>query len=322
MRSIWYTLAMKRVSFLLAIFLLVPLFVHAQNITPDLTINSIPANPAPGEAVRLSVQSYSLALDQSIVSWSYNGVLVATGVGRTSITVAAPQGGATGTITATASLVGYDPVIASLLLRPASVDILWEAVDSYTPPFFKGKALPITNSIIRVTAIPAHTSPKTVSYTWKHNTTNLTNASGVGKSSIIFKNNELDTEDVITSTLTSTGYSAENTITITPRTPTLVGYERNNGFIDYSNGSLTGLSTTQGGIVLHLEPFYFSVPTTIKSGLKFTIDSADSPVPSDIPNEVRLSRPENGGDSVLNITISPVVYALQNLKRVFTVSFY
>src|SRR5690606_39124133 len=75
-----------------------------------------------------------------------------------------------------------------LRFAPSQIDLLWEATDAYTPPFYKGKALPIQQSELRVTAIPETfliepTDAPNLVYYWDRNYSRDVAKSGFGKQS-------------------------------------------------------------------------------------------------------------------------------------------
>jgi len=318
---------MKRILFLsistliLAFALIAP--AHAQLGTADLIISTIPLQPQPLQAVQVKVSSYGFDLSQASITWSYNGAPIAAGTGRTSISITAPGNGQVATISVTASGTDFAATTATLLLRPASVDLLWEGIGSYTPPFYKGRALPSTGGVIRVTAIPAINAPSGLSYSWSENGSALPDSSGYGKSSVIFQNDILNPDETISVTANSALFSGAGTTTITPGSPNVIGYFNNDGYIDYANGSTTGLETSDNGAIVHFEPYFFSVPYSIPHDLSFsyTDSSGNNIQTGDSQNELRLSRPDNGGQSQLSIAISTIEYSLQNLTRNFSVNF-
>lgn len=315
------TIAFSIISILGALLLSVqPIFAQSQSI--ELSISAIPTNPKPLEQVQLTVSSFSTDLNRSSITWTLNGRLIESGTGKTRVTVTAPATGGTAQIGVTSSNGGTQSGSGTFTLQPGNIDMLWESVDGYVPPFYKGKALPIVNSTIRVSAIPTANSPKQQSYTWTRNDIAQQSSSGYNRSSYTYTNNELQRADTVRVTSGSGFFSGTNSVTITPRTPSLVAYQKHEGFIDYANGATSTLSLTGPGSVLKFEPYYFSTPQTIDQNLniQMTIDDEDlgTLIP---PNELRLSRPENGGVSSLQISIIPTVYSLQNLARTFRLIF-
>jgi hypothetical protein len=295
---------------------------YAQTAAIDLSITSVPANPTPSQQVTITAQSYGTDISQADMVWTYNSKVIATGKGRTTVTVTAPASGVTGTIIATASGVGFDPTTASLVLRPASVDLVWEGADSYTPPFYKGLALPSISGIIRIAAIPSINAPKQLSYLWSQNDDALQAASGYGKSSILIKNDGLEPSEHIAVTEKNGGFTGNNDVYITPGNPVLAGYFNNNGFIDYANGSTNTLNTTGNGVIVHFEPYFFSSPNSLTKDLSFSYTDASGTAltPASNPNELPLSRPDTGASDFKTV-INTIVFSLQNITKQFTVNF-
>jgi hypothetical protein len=318
---------MKRILLIVssAIFIAAIAFfsVHAQLGTADLSITLNPSDPKPLQTVQVRVQSFGFDLNHASVTWTYNGITVASGTGRTSISVTAPANGKVGILAVTATSTDFAESSATLVLRPASVDLLWEGADSYTPPFYKGRALPSNNGIIRVTAIPNITAPRELSYDWQQSDSALPDSSGYGKNSLLFKNSTLNTTENISVTASNSSFSGTSSIAITPKTPTVVGYFNNDGYVDYANGSTTTLSTTGNGSIIRFEPYFFSTPYSIDHDLSFSyLDTDGNNLQTGSgQNELRLSRPDGGGESQFTVAINTIAYSLQNITRHFSMIF-
>lgn len=297
--------------------------VHAQDATIDLTLNTVPLDPQPQQQVTVTAQSYGTDLSQAFLVWKYNGKIIASDTGRTQITIVTPVGGQTGTLVVTASGGNFATTTATLVLRPASVDLLWEGADSYTPPFYKGRALPSTGGIIRVVAIPSISAPRQLSFNWTRNDDAQPASSGYNKSSFTFHNDDLIPTEQIKVTEQSSTYSGSSSVTITPGDPSIVGYVSSDGYIDYDNGSTSTLASSGTGAIIHFEPYFFSIPNSIPQNISVSYtDSAKNSLPQgDTENEIRLSRPAGGGLVSFNVIMSTVQYSLQNLSRLFRVNF-
>lgn len=313
---------MKYLFVLLAVVSLFAFPIHAQNegaIT--LTLSSIPTDPAPGQSTTIEATSYDIDLAQVNFIWRYNNQIIASGTGKTRITVTAPASGTAATITATVSYPGVDGGSASLILRGGAVDLLWEAYDAYTPPFYKGKAMVPDNGIIRAMAVP-QTSSKSLSYTWSRNGSVLGASSGYQKNSLLIKNDTLNPREQLSVTATGGVFTGSALETIVPRHPGVTAYKKSEGFIDYANGFLSDVPVTQPGVVVRFEPFYFSIQKNMFSDLVFDItNNGNSVIGDPYPNELRLARPDNGGQSTINVHVGTNTYSLQNIDQPFTISF-
>jgi hypothetical protein len=313
---------MKRVATLLIAVWIVPAVLLAQSASTDLSIETIPINPGPGETVTLKAISYGVDLSQTSMTWTYNNNVIAQGVGKSTISLVAPNAGTAGTVTVTAAGGGtQEGASAFVTLRPASADLLWEAADAYTPPFYKGKALLPVGGLVRVTAIPSPGAPRSLSYEWSRANSALQSESGFGKSSVTFQQSALNGQEKVDVTIQSGTFSGASTLRIAPYTPKLITYENKDGFVDYARGFNTNINLTKPGFVLHFEPYYFSAPTMSINDLDIETFVDGERVLTSRQNELALSRPQNGGQSTIRLAITTVAYTLQNLEKTITLLF-
>lgn len=296
--------------------------VHAQTID-DLSITASPSNPTPGKAVTFTIESYITDINQASIVWKYNDKVIDGGIGKKSITVNAPSAGSVALVTATASGAGFSSTTTSFTMRPGSIDLVWEAVDVYIPPFYKGKALASINSMLRVVAIPSASAPKQINYTWSRDNTVLGSFSGIGKSSLLFRNSELNTVESIGVTGQSANFNGTVSTTIPFTSPTVVVYQKEDGFINYARGFSNLFSTTEPGVILRIEPFFFSVPTaSLLKSLVFTVMQNQVTITNPTTaNELYLAAPVSGGTSTVQITVETIAETLQNAIKNFTITF-
>ncbi len=265
-----------------------PIILSAQ--TQDLYIKSNPINPSPNQKVVLTIESNSTNLDSATITWSTNDKTIDSGIGKKSIEINAPDSGVTGVIRATVFGVNIAQTSASITLRPGSIDVIWESLDSYTPPFYKGKALPSSNSSIRLTAIPNQSAPNTMNYLWTKDSTVLGSLSGPGKNSITIKNSEFINRENISVSGSTNNFSGESSVSINIERPSLVFYQKRDGFVDYNNGFIDNFSMNNIGLILKIEPFFFSLNNKAVNDLVFEIKNGDNNITNfTIPSEISLS---------------------------------
>jgi hypothetical protein len=294
----------------------------AQSTSIDLSIGAIPSNPAPGEVVTLTAQSYGVDLTQSTLIWTYNTATVAQGVGKTSISLKAPAAGTAGVITVSVQASGTQPGASStIVLRPGSSDVLWEAADAHTPPFYKGKALLPVGGLVRLTAIPSTGAPTSLSYGWSRNNSALQAESGYGKSSLVFRTDPLNGQERVDLTINGGTFSGVNTVRLNTTTPLAIAYETKEGFVDFSRGYDSTISLNKPGVILHFEPYYFSTPTNSKSDLAIDATVAGDSVALSDQYEIALSRPEGDVRNTIALAITTASYSLQHLEKTFTLLF-
>lgn len=200
----------------------------------SILVDVSPNNPSPNSNVNISLRSYAANLDSVQITWFVNNVNSLNGVGKKSFSVTTGASGSTTTVRVKILLPDGE-IEKTIILKPSTMVLLWQANDSYVPPFYKGKALPASDSEIKVVAIPeiktslgASTSSKNMTYFWQKDYNNQPNDSGYGKNSFLYKNSFLEKNNTI-SVEAVTGdqkNQAEAQIEISPVKPDIVFYKQ------------------------------------------------------------------------------------------------
>lgn len=180
----------KLILITLFIFITLPVLANAQiieSVSEDLVITSNPKFPRPGDIVLFEVKSFAYDLNNSKITWFLNDSLVKEGLSATSFTAEAGKIGSRMKITIIATPTVGIPVSETFTLYPNEVELTWQA-SSYTPPFYRGKALPASGAQLQFIASPtiANTfgtlvKDENLNYTWRDGTTILGSLSGRGK---------------------------------------------------------------------------------------------------------------------------------------------
>jgi hypothetical protein len=145
--------------------------------------------------------------------------------------------------------------------------LLWQANDSYVPPFYRGKALPTADSEIKIVAMPEIKNgskmidPKNMAYAWKKDYTNNTEGSGYGKNYFTYTSDYLDSSnniDVTASTIDQ-NYSLEASIDIgTTTEPNIVFYKRDANLGTLWEQAISDEHRIVGNEVLEAAPYFIS----------------------------------------------------------------
>jgi len=209
--------------------------VRAQS--SDILVEVTPLNPAPLENVTIRLNSYANNLDSVSITWFVGGKNVLSGIGKKSFSINAPTSGSETTVTAIIAL-PEGQTSTKIIIRPATTVLLWQANDSYVPPFYRGKALPSADSEIKVVAMPeVKTSSgtlvdsKNMIYAWKKDYTNDQEASGYGKNFFLYTNDYLEGSNTIgvTAQTVDGRSSSEASIDIGTTQPKILFYKNDNG---------------------------------------------------------------------------------------------
>lgn len=308
-------------SVFIATLLLLGTFAFGQTLPIDISISIIPTEPKPGEIVSARVESFGMDLNSSNISWSYNGKNVGSGLGKTSISFTAPSSSSVGELSVSATS-ALGQAQSSILIRSASVDVIWEAIDSYVPPFYKGKALAPVGGKIRVAAIPSITAPKSLSYSWRYNGDAVTTQSGTNKNSVTIKTDVLSGNENFSVDVRGGSFSGSGTASVSLRDPQTLVYQKLNGFIDYSKGSIKDVYITAPGVTLRAEPFNFSITNKIEDSLSIGFSLGEQAfVGTTNLQELSITNPGSGGESTFVVNTTSLKERLQQLKRTFTLHF-
>lgn len=171
--------------------ILQPSEIQKKAISDYLDIKVSPQTPGPNESVKITIESYLADLYKATMTWSLDGKIVEKGLGKMVFNFQNGPSGKTTRVSVTVTTnTGYT-LTKEFLFTPVGITILWEA-DTYTPPFYKGKALMVPQARVRVAAVPDTAGPGSplgagnFVYTWKKNDTVWADASGYGKNVFSF----------------------------------------------------------------------------------------------------------------------------------------
>ena len=144
-----------------------------------------PQTPKSGDLVQATVSAPGWDFNQAKITWYINGEKLASDYGLKNVSF---NLGKSSTILEV-SVLGADgrKGTGKINIKPNDVVVFWEA-STYTPPFYRGKALAPAGTIFRVVAIPnvknssgVKVSPDKLVYKWKKNDQLSVAYSGYGK---------------------------------------------------------------------------------------------------------------------------------------------
>lgn len=269
----------------------------------DVTIE--PQYPKPGDSVTLTLDAYGIDLNNSKITWSSGGNIVLEGIGQKVLKTTANTLGQATTIKALILAPDSKPIEKTITINPQNVDILWEA-KTYTPPFYKGKAMYTPQESIKFVAVPDSISPSKAIYKWSEGGQVLGDKSGFGKSTLSYTGdilaNQVDVSVEVTDGSTNT---AKQNLSIAPLNPELYIYENNPLYGLMFNKELSVLfdlgSAQEGSISVY--PYFYGV--TNRSSDKIEYKWSINGQPIDVPlsqNDMTFRNTENiNGKSRINV---------------------
>jgi len=238
----------------------IPFFVSAGTI--EVSLN--PQTPEPLEKVNVTLQGPLIDFDRSKIYWYVNNELHEYGIGKKTFSFNVgnvDEKTVLDVIITTEQGKRFD---AQKIIIPSSIDLLWEA-QTYTPPFYKGKALPTEKSPIKIVAI-LNTKDTDVKYTYSWGINNifpLINYSGYNRKSFIMSGPEEGySQKAVVSILSFDGSKKANkTIEIKSIKPKIVFYENcifNSLCLNKALSNIQEINRDSNGLIIRAEPYFFS----------------------------------------------------------------
>lgn len=231
----------------------------------DISVEVMPENPEPYQDVTISLSSYATDLDKAFVEWRSGSNLILSGYGKTnySFTALGPNISTIFDVTITPAD-GGEKLVRRITINPSEVEIMWESMDGYTPPFYRGKSFVSREGRIKAVAIPNTTKigKSNVVYKWKSGDNTVLGASGYNKDSYVFTNSELNLKESVTVSASSVDgrYNASKTITIPIASPKIIFYKKSptEGIL-YNNALLNETFVDGDEMTIVAEPYFLAI---------------------------------------------------------------
>jgi len=156
----------------------------------------------PFGVVTLNLESFLIDVNRLNITWKVNGQVIKSGIGERSFQTNLGSAGQTTSIAIDLVDPSGQLIQKFINLRPASVNIIWEAVGSHVPPFYKGKALPGRESSILLHAIPDDNFQGDSIFTWERDFEVIQRSSGYQKDTFFIESGLLEADHDIGVTVT------------------------------------------------------------------------------------------------------------------------
>ncbi len=317
------------------ILLAVTFFICAQPLyaqvadTFDVTIT--PENPGANQTVTIELKSFSTDLGQATILWALNNKLSSKGAGQTSFTFNTGPLGAPSLVSITVEPKGAAVMKKDLTITPASVDLLWQT-NTYTPPFYKGKALYTPQSIATFVAVPRLISKKgtliekkNIIFTWKKDYIVQGSLSGYGKDSFSFDANVLLKPSVVEVEVSAPAENikANASLSISTGKPEALIYEDDPLYgILYNSAIQSSFTLANDETKLVAAPYYFSTDSSGVKNLQYswTVDSGSAEEGTD-KSIILRHEGSTGGRSNVSLSIDNALQFFQKAALDISVNF-
>jgi hypothetical protein len=304
------------ITVFISVFLLTPFFASAAGI---INIRTTPEAPGPDTPVSIKLESYVVDLTTSKIVWFINKKPVLEDVGAMTYQFTTGEMGTASVIEVLITTSPGKEFKETLTIRPATVDLLWQA-NTHVPPFYKGKALPTHRSTIRAVALPQFnpgqvTPPHTQAYEWTLNlSTGLGKGTGMNKVSFEAGMARSGVTIRVKASSQDGTSKAIRTLTIPSVPPEVIFYEDSPVFGPKYNRALPNtFKTKEAEFMIHAVPYFFSTIDHDLGNLvyQWTIDRQQLHLPPGTNKDMTLLKTETESSDGHQVYLK-----VQNAKRV------
>lgn len=305
-------------------------FQQALAIGEDFTIGFLPQYPKAGETVIATIRTYSFDVNRAEIIWQVDGKVMAKGIGKKNLKLTAPDLGKERIITVSINASKDIKMTKSFHLVGNEVDLLWEALTN-TPAWYRGKALPVIQSSVKIVAMPylyfkgAIIPDSNLVYDWFVNYKKDINNSGAGKKSFAFKMNNYDNYIISVSVSSLDGsvvFEKGIHFSVAEFAPKIIFYKEHPMEGVLCNNALSGeISLTENEISLRAEPFFFSKQNLNNLTYQWKMNGkAVTPEQRKTAIDFRLEG-ASSGNALINLGIQNPVNLLQNAVNSLRINF-
>ncbi len=250
---------------ILYLFVLIPVYGQVNSDVSSLVLTVNPELPQANQTITVKLDSFATDLNTASIIWYVDGVVTPPDATRKTITLNSGPYGKTKTIRVVVA--GFDGRVfeRTILIAPAEISLIWQA-ETYTPPFYKGKALFTNNADVTLIASPSSGSysAKNLIFSWTRNGQVIENSGGLGADSVRISNGGLLAKPMVISVKAESSdgmYRAFNTVELNPILPTIRIYEGDTLLgVRFERALQNNRSVVAKETSLQLYPYFFSTP--------------------------------------------------------------
>lgn len=299
----------------------VPFTAKYPAIKEDLVIDISPEVPKPGDIVTISIETYGIDINTQLILWKQNGLDQLKGIGQKKFSFTMGQSGTLTKIDVTVSPKNAPTITKSWTFSPVDVDILWEA-NTYTPPFYKGKALFTPEADVTFVAMPnivvggKRIDPSDIVYNWKIDGEVDGDSSGFGKNTFAYTGSIVLKPALIQAEVyaaTNKSYTGINGFTLSNVYPQAIFYEDSPLYGTLYNRSIRNqFSTRTDAVNMVVAPYFFSTPDKNANILyDWNLNSSATDIPTDQNSALFKRKVNNGGTANVSVVITNPLKILQ-----------
>lgn len=312
-------------------FTFLPFSIFAQIQETDVILNLNPKEPKANQNITAKISSFVMNTKEAYYVWRINEETKLTGIGKDTFSFTLGEINSFTELSVDITTKEGNNVKKSINLASSDIDLIWEATNSYVPPFYKGKTLFSREGEVKVVAIPSiynqgiKINPNNLSYSWTKDNNPQLKDSGFGKTSFSYKNSflhQFNRIDVSVSDLNKQS-TVSATLNIVPQNPKISFYEIDDNGINLNKPILNNTYIPKEGKDIALVPYFFSPKNLNASNLDIKWYINNKQVPNTTKKNILSVIPEadQTGNANIKVIISNLNTLFQELQRSITVNF-
>jgi len=293
----------------------IPFTSKFPQIKEQVVTEVVPEVPKPGDEVTITAELYGdIDLNATLITWSINGVTSLRGVGKKEFKFIMGDSGKLTTVDFEATPDNAPAITKTWNFAPVDVDILWQA-NTYTPPFYKGKALFTPEANVTFIALPniiiggKRVDPTDIVYKWKVDRTVDGENSGFGKSSYDFTGSIILKPTLIQAEVyaaSNNAFKGINGFQISHVFPQALMYEDSPIYGILFNKTLTNQHTAKSDEVeLSIVPYFFSTAGKNEAvSYKWDLNNNPLAIPESQNSAIFRRKDDKKGSAGVSVTIT------------------
>ncbi|MCK5021855.1 MAG: hypothetical protein KAR54_01230 [Candidatus Pacebacteria bacterium] len=293
-----------------------------------MQITLSPEFPSANETITAKIEFYSIDLQRTNIIWSINGEIKKETIGGRDFSFRTKDLGEIIVLKVDVYTPNSELFTRQININPTDIDLIWEA-ETYTPTFYKGKALNTHESVIKIVALPNFIDasknkidPKNLIYKWKKDLSVQGEKSGYAKNTLSFIGPSLLRENIITVEIESMDgkIKGRKLIIIEAQEPEIIFYENDPLLGIKNNLSIeNNFNLKSGELKLIAQPFFFSLTSGNNIQYEWIMNGN---IINNNTNKIILKKPEEiKGLSTLSLRIQDITKIFQFAENDLNINF-
>ncbi len=311
-----------------AVFFTYVPYTHAQSFFNENTSVHLipnPEFPSPNSQVQITLDDYSVQTTGADITWYIQGTENKDFRNERSISLVTGTLGEKITVRVVLTRSNAPALSSSITIVPSVVDLILEA-NTYVPDFYKGRALPSTESRVRAIAVVhdnSSTPDTTYTYKWMVGDAVMFGGPVKGKNVLDFDIPHYDSGELSVEVFNSKGETlGKQSLTLPVVEPELHFYEHNPLRGLYQREVANPLTLIGEETTIYGEPYFMNTRMREQdASFSWSINSESAEHDAETPNAITLRHVGGEGSAEIGLTIVTKGQIPQFLESAFSLFF-